>query len=192
MIPRNDQISHIQRNGIETVRHILRQADHRLEGMEKALKQLSVVRCPLSVEHIILHHSLTKDSKTVSWNAIRRYHTQDLGWRAIGYHFGIELIDDHYEILTGRMMGENGAHCREMGMNGKSIGICFLGNFDLIAPCPDQWNLGLKLVRTLMSVFGIPREQISGHREFATYKSCPGALFDLDKFREDLAADLRR
>ena len=186
MIPKNDQVNHIMRNGIEAVRHILSQADQRLEGMENDLAQLTHPTHTMNIEYIILHHSLTKDSKTVSWNAIRKYHTQNLRWRDIGYHFGIELIDDHYEILAGRMMGENGAHCREQGMNGKSIGICFLGNLDLIRPLPEQWNLGLKLVRTLMSIFGVPLEHICGHRDFATYKSCPGALFNLDKFRSEL------
>ncbi len=136
--------------------------------------------------YIILHHSLTADSETVSWGAIRNYHVKTLHWSDIGYHYGIELIKDKHEILVGRMMDEPGAHCRQNGMNRHSLGICFIGNFDHETPPLEMWMLGLDLVNTLMKVFNIPRDNIYAHRELATYKSCPGWRFNINKFRNSV------
>lgn len=141
-------------------------------------------------EAIVIHHSLTEDGQTVSWGAIRRYHTQELGWRDIGYHYGIEMVGGSYEVLLGRMMNETGAHCKQEGMNYKSLGICFVGNFDEIEVPGDQWVVGIKLVTSLCEVLGIGVDKIYGHREFASYKSCPGTNFDIDVFRAGVAQGL--
>ena len=133
--------------------------------------------------HIILHHSLTKDGQTVSWQAIRRYHMQEKGWRDIGYHFGIELINDHHEILVGRDLDQDGAHC--VGMNDRAIGICFVGNFDLAPPPADHWAAGVLFVRSLCRILMIPITNVVAHRDFAP-KSCPGKLFDMELFRRNL------
>lgn len=141
-------------------------------------------------EYIMLHHSLTKDSGTVSWDAIRRYHKVNLGWRDIGYHFGIELIGDHYEILTGRMMNESGTHCREDRMNYKSLGICFIGNYDKVGVPIEMWNLGVRLVASLCAILGISSERIYPHSLLAD-KTCPGKLFDVDGFVQDVERKLK-
>lgn len=139
---------------------------------------------------IILHHSATKDSKTVSWNAIRRYHVNECKWTNIGYHWGIEFVEDtgsplgSYEILMGRFPNETGAHTQ--GINSTALGICFVGNFDE-APVPEgQWEQGVRLVHWICGHFGILIREIWGHRDYAN-KTCPGKLFNVEKFKEDVA-----
>ena len=129
---------------------------------------------------IILHHSLTDDGKTVNWGAIRRYHVQDRGWRDVGYHFGIEDVNGFYEVLVGRPLGIQGAHTK--GRNSRSIGICFVGNFDLAPPPLDQWSTGVRLVKSLLWAFSLEESDVYGHRDWAD-KSCPGKMFNMDAFR---------
>ena len=135
------------------------------------------------IDKIILHHSLTKDNQTVNWRAIRRYHTVDRGWNDIGYHYGIEEVKGEYEILMGRMPNIPGAHTR--GMNKRSLGICFVGDFDMLPPKQDQWEKGLTLVKYLLFAHGLTPSDVMGHRDYAQ-KSCPGTEFDLYKFRSEL------
>ncbi len=132
---------------------------------------------------IILHHSLTKDSETVSWSAIRRYHVHNLKWSAIGYHFGIELVGNGFEVLLGRMWNVQGAHCR--GQNRDSCGICFVGNFDNHPPEDSQLMVGKNLLHALMETFDIPKDRIYRHSDFS-HKSCPGIMFPFEEFIESL------
>lgn len=135
--------------------------------------------------HIVIHHSLTADSQTVSWGAIRRFHVIDRGWREIGYHFGIELAGPSYEILMGRLPDETGAHAP--GYNERSLGVCFVGNFDQDEPSAAQWRTGIKLVRWAIRHYGIPVDNIIGHREVeGVTKTCPGLRFNLNTFRDDV------
>jgi N-acetyl-anhydromuramyl-L-alanine amidase AmpD len=137
--------------------------------------------------HIIIHHSLTKDSQTVSFDAIKHYHTKVLGWKDIGYHYILERVGkDDFQIFKGRDLNETGAHCKEQGMNHKSIGICCVGNYDEVFPPPMMVDKLIELLKQLMIVFQIPIENIKGHREYAHYKTCPGKEFDLKLIKQRL------
>lgn len=146
--------------------------------------------------YIVIHHSLTMDSGTVSWGAIRRYHTETCGWKDIGYHWGVEQVGDYYEILVGRTMEMDGAHCVTASMNTRGIGVCCVGNFDLAPPPPAQLEALTRLVAWLQHEFYIPRTKVIGHRDagmmvsldwhVGAFKSCPGKLWDLTEFRKRL------
>ena len=147
-------------------------------------------------EYIIIHHSLTEDSKTLSWGAIRKNHIEVRGFLDVGYHWGIELVNDDYEILMGRMPDKVGAHAKEMHMNSRSLGIMCCGNFDITVPSSGIIDKLEELVNWLMWEYKIPKEKVIGHRDVGLmagydwtkgqYKSCPGKLFSLDEFRDRL------
>lgn len=143
-------------------------------------------------DHIVLHCSATADSGTVSWNAIRKYHVLTLGWRDIGYHFGIELVGDAYEVLVGRWWDQQGAHCAGGDMNYKALGVCCVGDFDLKTPPAVQWNKCLDLVLRLCATLKIDPDNVWGHGEIDGRKSCPGLLWDMARFRYQLKQEWKK
>ena len=134
-------------------------------------------------DRIIIHHSLTKDSGSVSWQAIRRHHIETNGWSDIGYHFGIELVGAEFEILVGRPLDRAGAHT--IGENGRAIGVCCVGNFDPAPPPKEMIDRLVRFCTALCRQLAIDRNMIFGHCHFAA-KSCPGEKFPLDEVRERL------
>jgi N-acetylmuramoyl-L-alanine amidase len=144
---------------------------------------------------IVIHHSLTSDGDTVSWDAIRKFHVKENGWSDVGYNFGIEKVNGTYEILSGRMPDAVGAHCRDFGMNALGIGICCVGNFDVEKPPVEQVQKLLELCKYLMRTYDIPWLRVIGHREAQMMahvpvpkrKTCPGMKFDMEAVRRGLA-----
>lgn len=134
------------------------------------------------VKKVIVHHSLTKDSATVSWGAIRRYHTKTLKWAGIGYHVGVELVmsgqEVNYEILMGRVWDRSGSHCR--GHNSDSLGICFVGNYDVIPPKKQMLITGARIIALWLRLFNLSTDDVYSHHHFNIYKSCPGTYFDME------------
>ncbi len=129
---------------------------------------------------IVVHHSLTPDGRTVSWGAIRSFHMTDPThrWSDIGYHAGVELAGDGYETLLGRSWDEQGAHCKAGGMNRLALGVCCVGNFDLVPP-PDEMLdvLARRVLLPWMRLFDIHPAAISFHRDHAPDRTCPGRMF---------------
>lgn len=126
-------------------------------------------------QKIIIHHSLTADSGTVSWDAIRRYHIEHQGWKDIGYQYGIERVGNEYKIFKGRDEKTSGAHT--VGQNSKSIGICCVGNYDIKEPPAEMLYKLVELINDISTRHG--KLPIFSHNTFAPYKSCPGTKFPM-------------
>ena len=153
---------------------------------------------------ILIHHSATPDGKVNDWDSIRRYHmsyridgviiaskdefdrrkaagqgklfeTPDLD---IGYNFGIEEQAGAILLKIGRPLTMSGAHCKEASMNSLSIGICVVGDYDKEILNDTKHDLLVDVCLALCLMFKIPTSNIQGHRQYATYKSCPGKNID--------------
>lgn len=136
--------------------------------------------------HIIIHTAAaSNEGEPVDQSAqtIRNYHVNELGWEDIGYHFVIRMDGS---IEWGRYIDDIGAHCTDMGMNQKSIGICCSGHGDL-EPFTDEQirSLGY-LINGFRQIFSVPIENVLGHRETGANKTCPGKKVDMDKIRDYL------
>ncbi|MGC9000675.1 N-acetylmuramoyl-L-alanine amidase [Caldisericum sp.] len=65
-----------------------------------------------------------------------------------------------------------------------SVGICFVGNFENIEMPIEQFNAGIKLIKSLMKQYNIPLTNILRHRDVvsdisrtANSTECPGKNF---------------
>jgi N-acetyl-anhydromuramyl-L-alanine amidase AmpD len=123
----------------------------------------------------------------VDWEAIRRYHINENGWKDIGYHYGIERVGDEYVILPGRAENEVGAHTKEQKMNFQSLGICVVGNYDNERPPERAFKLLIDLCVRLCRKYDIPTGNIKAHHDYASYKTCPGKMFPMAELREEVA-----
>ena len=137
-----------------------------------------------SFNKIILHHSKTKDSGTVSWDAIVKYHKEVNGWTDCGYHLGLEDVAGKVKLMIGRPLTEYGSHC--MGKNTGSVGIVTVGDMD-----SEKLSLDKELMLTDLCVFlcltlGIKPSEIYGDRDFHPTKTCPGNIFPLRRIKENI------
>jgi len=136
---------------------------------------------------ITIHHSLSEDGDSLNWRAIRRHH-KGKGWDDVGYHFGIEKVKGEVEVLVGRALYRDGAHC--LGANDDTIGICIVGNYNVNDLETLVKNELIKLVTGLCYIMDIPFDEVKGHKERDETRTCPGDFFNLQEIRELVRKEL--
>jgi hypothetical protein len=135
-------------------------------------------------DKIIIHHSggtnadPLADTSHHTFEIIENYHVSK-GWGEIGYNW---LIEKDGSIHKGRSEEGYGAHT--LGQNGKSIGICVVGNFDFSLPTKKQEESLVIVYKDILTRYPNLRGQVFPHRAFSN-KSCYG-----DKLSDDWAKNL--
>lgn len=118
----------------------------------------------------VIHCSDSPQGRGDNAETIHNWHLAN-GWDGIGYHY---VILENGVIESGRPKYWQGAHCR--GYN-EDIGICLIG-IDTFSEI--QYNS----LRVLLKSLNIRIEDIKGHYEHDTNKTCPN--IDMDWFRATL------
>ena len=133
---------------------------------------------------VIIHHSFTTDGRNLSsYDAIKEYHTKEMGWNDIAYHYVIEYVNNILTLRSGRSLDTVGAHC--VGKNQTHIGICVVGNFDVESPDNEHYKLLAQLCCALTQGYAkINVRNIKPHSLYAV-KTCPGRLFDFARLIVD-------
>lgn len=125
----------------------------------------------MKIKYIIIHHTATlRDSTT--FNAVKNYHINQLGWKYIGYNW---LITFNGVLHEGRPQNVVGAHTKDDGMNYKSLGISLAGNFENERPTKAQIKTLKGIIKQVRDIYKIPLENVLGHNEVkGTSTLCPG------------------
>jgi len=151
-----------------------------------------------NINLIVLHHSATEPKAyegdldgqamvdIICSNHHRNWSKRFPNYKC-DYHY---LIGPTGKVFEGQPLEQVGFHCGNYEKNRRSIGICFLGNFEKIKMPMEQFNTGVKLIKDLLKRFNIPVENIELHRDIAP-TLCPGKHFPFDKMlKESLNTDV--
>ncbi len=145
---------------------------------------------PTVPTHLIVHHSFSPGNDVTDWVAAVRgiwnYHVNSNGWSDIGYNW---LIDPKGVIYQGRAWvdtSDNALGAHFCGYNGRTMGVCMLGDFNSVSPSDAALRSLVRLLAYRAFLNGInPRgvsfhesskrnlNNISGHRDGCS-TDCPG------------------
>jgi len=121
------------------------------------------------IKLLVVHCSDSPDDRDIGAREIREWHTlpppKGRGFTDIGYHY---VVRRSGVIEEGRPIAAVGAHVR--GFNRLSIGICLVGRKDFDK---RQLRALVSLLRSLLETFKLDAEDVVGHYELDSNKTCP-------------------
>jgi N-acetylmuramoyl-L-alanine amidase len=133
------------------------------------------------IDYFVIHHTASSfhNKLTITAQHLSR------GFGDIGYNglIGNGRTTEDGKFYPGRSPKEEGAHT--LGLNTKSLGIALVGDFTLDKPSEEQIKTLTEVSIACARVYLLTPDKFIGHKD-KNETECPGANFDLQKFREGL------
>ncbi len=117
---------------------------------------------------VVVHHSVLYDTDDLTtMHVIQDQHMDLRGWADIAYHFAVGRDGTVFE---GRDLASRGTHVEHY--NTGSLGVVFLGNFQVEMPGAIQIDAGRRLIDWL--ALRLELTHLAGHDDFNATTECPG------------------
>lgn len=144
--------------------------------------------------YIVIHHSAGNYGDITFLNKVHRERQAHDPIDAIPYHY---IIGNGNGLKLGEVASDWrqtydiwGAHvsAKNRDRNFRGIGICLIGNFEKENVPTGQYQSLVSLTRHLMSQYGIPHNNVTGHGLIpGEATKCPGRNFPMEAFLRDIA-----
>ena len=139
-----------------------------------------------TIDSIIVHQTDTEDQGKFTAYNIANYHVNNNDWAGIGYHYLITDDGAIYQTNSDYLVSYHAS-----GWNSRSIGVAITGdhvigsqsdNYDIIGK--KKYNALVYLLAKLCNKYNLSVDNILGHNETGSPKSCPN--LNLDQLRSDV------
>jgi N-acetyl-anhydromuramyl-L-alanine amidase AmpD len=141
------------------------------------------------IDIIVLHHSggtptasstdVTGEQRFEVIKKDQHAHAVKQGWGenyVMDYHF---VVGQTGVVFKGQPIEQVAFHCANYQTNLTSLGICFLGDFEITKPTDAQIKAGINKIAELVNYFGVAIDHIKKHNDFIA-TDCPGKNFPFD------------
>lgn len=134
---------------------------------------------------ILVHCSDIPESASYDqFKMINDYHRDDRGFpkSSLGFYVGYHALVTGGKNYKCKEDTDEGAHCNQslngLSINFQSLGICWGGDGDVELPSDIHYKLLQKQIWAWQDKYNISNKNVKFHREFATWKTCPGTKID--------------
>jgi len=137
-----------------------------------------------SIDRIVVHQTDGADNGEFTAYNVANYHVNDNDWAGIGYHYLITNDGAIYQTNSDDLVSYHAS-----GWNSRSIGVAITGdhtlgndNYDIIDK--KKYNALVYLLAKLSNEYNISANEIIGHNETGSPKSCPN--LNMEQLRSDV------